>query len=94
MAGFLASLIGCASVSTGKVAKPLTPGARSDTSPSGLVLRGEENRRLTNRYVLVIDFTFENRTAGWLRIEEAALDFGSREIDAALSYPAGTDLIA
>jgi hypothetical protein len=86
--------LGCASVRTGTVAEPHEAGPIARASSAGIVLRGIENTRLSGGYVMVIDFTLENRTNGWIRVEDTALDFGSERLNASIYYPAGNDLIA
>ena len=49
---------------------------------------------MSSSYFGEIEFTFENKTAVWVRIENIALDFGSEKNNRAVSFPWGAQLDA
>jgi hypothetical protein len=61
---------------------------------SGLRISGEELTDLSSAYFGVLEVTFENSTADWIRVERVGLDFGSPAKNAAVTVPAGENLEA
>jgi hypothetical protein len=75
-----ASALGCASVKTGQYAVPLdATGALAKTSvtAAGLLISGTEVSDVASPYFGLLEITFENPTAQWVRIERTALSFGA-----------------
>jgi hypothetical protein len=90
-------LAGCARVQNAQPAVPLD--AQGKPAPatamnSGLRISGEELRELSSAYFGVLEVTFENPTAEWVRVERVTLDFGSPAKNATMGVPAGDDLKA
>jgi hypothetical protein len=90
-------LAGCASVPNREPAVPID--ARGNPAPattmgSGLRVSGEELRDLSSAYFGVLEVTFENPTAEWVRVDRVTLDFGSPAKNSAIVIPAGKDLEA
>ncbi len=59
----------------------------------GLLVSGSENTSLASAYFTMVDFTFENKGAEWLRIKKVAIDFGSPVSNADVRFPVGQDLL-
>jgi hypothetical protein len=86
---------GCAELHSGAHAVPLGPDGRATPSvglQSGLLISARQVADLSSRYFGAIEVTFENRSSQWVRIQQAALDFGSPERNAEVSVTAGEDL--
>jgi hypothetical protein len=86
----------CASVHSGNLATP-ADGATAAGDPHrtrlGLVVSGKELDELGSAYFGVVDFVFENRTEGWIRIKTVTLDLGSEARNREVFLPWGTDLV-
>ena len=68
---------------------------RSEHAPglrSGLLISGRQVTDLSSRYFGAVEVTFENRSSEWVRIQQAALDFGTADRNAEVSVTAGEDL--
>jgi hypothetical protein len=88
---------GCASVQNSEAAVPIDAQgnlAPATTMGSGLRISGEELRPLASTYFGVLEVTFENPTAEWVRVDRVTLDFGSAAKNSAIVIPAGNHLEA
>lgn len=94
---FTLSAVACASVQDRYVATPLgergAPAVRHD-AVSGLVISGEELESYGSEYFGMVQVTFENPSAHWVRIEKLVLDFGSDARNGIVSFPEGPEISA
>lgn len=93
---------GCANIHSGNYATedPQTDKARLDKSsiePTGqardLVISGLEIVPFSSKYLGILDFTFENRTSKWMRINSVSIDFGDPAVNSMVQVPVGSDLV-
>lgn len=87
--------VGCASVANREAAVPVTDQgqlSKSDVTPNGLRVSGEELDELASPNFGVLEVTFENPTQAWARIASVELDFGATAAKAEVSVPLGDDL--
>lgn len=97
---------GCATIhGAGTYAAPvngnLTPdsfsadlkGSSDKTTEKGLLVSGSENSSLSSEYFTLVDFTFENKSAEWLKVTTVAVDFGSEKANSEIRFPVGQDLM-
>jgi hypothetical protein len=87
---------GCAEMHTGAFAVPVDPAGRIAPTArlrSSLRISSRQVADLSSRYFGAIEVTFENTSADWVRIQAAGLDFGTPARNAAMSIPAGEDLM-
>lgn len=92
-------LSGCASVHNGNYAQVENSSKtksknESQRTSSGLIISGQEIKDLSSKFIAQLDFTFENKSNKWIRINQIKLDFGSNEANDKISFPVGTDLNA
>lgn len=92
--GSIILLSACASIRSGKYAEPEAKGQDKHASTSGVVISGAENASLSSTHFAEVDFTFENKSADWIRIKSVTLDFGDPALNEAVKLPVGNDLIA
>jgi len=88
---------GCASVRSSQLAMPADPVTGEwrrpgSKTPSGLVVSGEEKTQYATEHFGVLDVTFENTTAEWVRVKGLALDFGGPEYERHVRIPVGEEL--
>lgn len=63
------------------------------STEKGLLVSGSENTSLSSQYFTLIDLTFENIGAEWLRVTKVAIDFGSDKANSEIRFPIGQDLM-
>jgi hypothetical protein len=93
----LVALSGCATVAEGNLAKPVDLGGHFLATPataSGLVVHGRELTSLSSPDFGVLQFTFENPTDHWVRIDQLHVDFGSPAADRGVTAVEGDDITA
>ena len=93
----LVGLSGCVTVAEGNLAKPIDPGGHYLATPataSGLVVHGRELTFFSSPDFGVLEFTFENPTDHWVRIDQAHVDFGSTAANQGVTAIEGDDIAA
>ena len=70
----------------------LDGGQKAKKSKSDLIISGEINKALSSRYFAFFNFTFENNSSEWIRIEDIEVDFGNQRINENISFTYGKDL--
>jgi hypothetical protein len=93
----ITGLTGCATVAEGNIAKPIDLGGHylpSTTTGSGLVVHGRELTELSSPNFGVLEFTFENATDHWIRLDDVRLDFGDPVKNQGVTVPGGADMQA
>jgi hypothetical protein len=93
----LVALSGCATVAEGNLAKPIDLGGHFLATPattSGLVVHGRELTFLSSPDFGVLEFTFENPTDHWVRIDRVHVDFGSPAANQGVTAIDGDDIAA
>ena len=93
----ITTLSGCASVHNGRYAeqvdrKPVTKKRVNHVTDNGLSISGFKNERLSTKYFLVINFTFENITSKWIKVEGIELDLDDEVLNRHVSIPFGDDI--
>jgi hypothetical protein len=86
---------GCAELHSGARAFPVDAAGRitpHEHLRSGLLISARQVSDLSSRYFGAVEVTFENRSSEWVRIQQASLEFGSPERNAAVIITAGEDL--
>jgi hypothetical protein len=86
---------GCASIESAHPARPISPDGRPSQTretASGLVVSGEELDELSSTHFGVLAFTFVNPTNDWVRIDNVALDFGSKPRNDSIVLPFGEEI--
>lgn len=89
------ALTGCATVAGGPHGEYLdATGKPSDQAAQAAKLKvsAREMTSMSSRYFAELEFTFENPTAEWVRVEKIGLDFGSEKTNQAISLPWGSQL--
>ena len=56
-------------------------------------MSGRENNSLASEFITSFDFTFENKTSKWRRIQRVEIDFGSPEANQKLRFLVGKELL-
>lgn len=91
----LLGLAGCAEIASGPqgtsvdaLGRPSLEAAKA----APLKVSAGEISSMSSRYFGEIEFTFENPSGKWIRVEQVALDFGSEQNNQAVSFPWGTQL--
>lgn len=88
----LTILAGCASMHPGYLATPTnSPAAR--TQVGALVVSARELTEYASPSLGLVELTFENKSADWIRIQELALDFGSAAANQHVRIVVGDDLV-
>lgn len=95
---FLAILLGCANVHTGKYATQVGEQGekveqKGKLTKLGLIISGRERTELSSKYFGLLDFTFENCTQDWIRIKRIEISFGNDVVDENISITSGDDII-
>jgi hypothetical protein len=93
----LVALSGCATVAEGTLAKPIDLGGHYLATPataSGLVVHGRELTVLSSPDFGVLEFTFENPTDRWVRIDQVHVDFGGPAANQGVTAVEGDDIAA
>jgi hypothetical protein len=88
---------GCASVSSGPYGTRVDDNGHPANGPpavAGLKVSGTTIDQLSSPSFGVVELTFENESASWIRIRRARLDFGTARLNEAVAIPAGADLEA
>ncbi len=63
-----------------------------NTTSLGLVISGQEVDELSSKYFTALDFTFENTTPNWIRIEKIEVSFDNETLNNKIKIPVGGDL--
>jgi hypothetical protein len=95
VASVLMAASACASIQNSSVATPVTHQGKllyGQAAASGLVISGEELTDYSSRYFGLLELTFENKSANWLRVRRMDVDFGSPAKNRAVSLPWGADI--
>jgi hypothetical protein len=86
---------GCAEISSGPqgtsvdaLGRPSLEAAKA----APLQVSAGEVSSMSSQYFDEIEFTFENPSGKWIRVEQVALDFGSQQNNQAVYFPWGTQL--
>jgi hypothetical protein len=90
-----AGLSGCATVAEGRLARPIDLAGHYTATPataSGLVVHGRELVSLSSANFGVLEFTLENPTDHWVRIEQAHVDFAGPGANAGVTPVAADDI--
>jgi hypothetical protein len=93
----LLGLSGCATVAEGELAKPIDLAGHYTPSPatgSGLVVHGRELAGLSSANFGVLEFTLENPTDHWVRIQEVHVDFAGPAANAGVTVVPPDDIAA
>ncbi len=88
-------LASCATIESAHPARPISSDGlplQTRETPSGLVVSGEELDELSSPYFGVLAFTFMNPTNDWVRIDNVALDFGSKPRNDSIVLPFGEEI--
>src|SRR6185436_20481716 len=88
------AVAGCASVRSGKYARPLDSAGRMAEKPvtaSGLLISGQEVSDLASPYYGLLELTFENTTDHWLGIDRTSVSFDSWAADQVV-IPTGPEI--
>jgi hypothetical protein len=89
------ALAGCATIASGPHGEYLdAEGKPSAQAAKAAKLRvsAREMTTMSSRYFTELEFTFENPTAEWVRVEKIGLDFGGEKTNQAISLPWGSQL--
>jgi hypothetical protein len=92
---FLLGPAGCAEIASGPQGTSLDAlGRPSPEAARAAPLRvsAGEIGTMSSQYFGEIEFTFENPSGKWIRVEQVALDFGSEQNNQAVHFPWGTQL--
>lgn len=92
---FVLACTGCYGIQGQHVAIPVDAQGRlatTQTTPSGLIVSGDELSHDSSRYFGALSVTFENRTADSIRVDRVALDFPSIPHNDGIFIPWGDDL--
>lgn len=65
---------------------------KTGTTGLGLLISGEENQKMASRNFGVIEFTFENTTDKWVRINKISVDFGDEAKNSSIFITSGRDI--
>lgn len=97
---------GCASIHSGnyateEVRSETTPPNRQGVEPTAspdepekdLIISGSEVVPLSSTYLGILDFTFENTTSQWMRIQKVSIDFGDPTVNDEVQVPVGSDIV-
>ncbi len=85
----------CAGVQDRYVATPLDEGGQVEVrgrTASGLVVSGAEVSSYASEHFGLVQVTFENASADWIRIRRLTLDFGSAGASRAVTVTEGPDI--
>jgi hypothetical protein len=86
-------LSGCATVAEGRLAQPIDPaGHYAPATASGLVVHGREVVDLSSANFGVLEFTLENPTDHWIRVEQVHVDFAGPGANAGVTPVAPDDI--
>ena len=91
----IGSMSGCAGIASGAYGTDLDVGGRpvgAASNPAGLRISAGEVDSMSSTYFGEIEFTFENPTPHWIRIEQVKLDFGSERNNNDVYVPWGNQL--
>lgn len=91
----LSCSVGCASIASGKYARPIDEHGWLLDSPrtaAGLKVSAREIRSLASEHFGFVEVTFENTTSHWIHIESMNLRFGDLVKDKNVFVPWGTEL--
>jgi hypothetical protein len=87
----------CATVQDKYVATPLNERGQIEVrgeTASGLLISGEEATEYASQHFGLVQVTFENTSADWVRVGRLSLDFGHASTNAAVSVSEGPDIDA
>ena len=85
--------VGCASVHRGEFAKQYERvDQRARVSAGDIVLSGDEVTSMSSRYFTMLDFTFENISNEWVKVENINVSFLNDELDKNVTVPVGDKL--
>jgi hypothetical protein len=89
---------GCMTVAEGNVAQPIDLGghfvAPAAAPGTGLVIHGRELPELSSPDFGVLEFTLENPTDRWVRIDQVKVDFAGPAANQGVSVIEGADIVA
>jgi hypothetical protein len=89
------SLAGCASVASGPYGTHLDAAGKPSAAAAQsakLMVSAREIPEMSSRYFGEIEFTLENPTAQWVRVDKVVLDFGNPKINQSVYFPWGSQL--
>ena len=92
---FPLGLSSCASVASGPYGTPLDTAGKpsaAEAQAAKLKVSAREIPEMSSRYFGEIEFTLENPTAEWVRVDKVALDFGGPKINQSVYFPWGSQL--
>jgi len=92
---FLLGPTGCAQIASGPQGTSVDALGRPSlvaAKAAPLKVSAGEINTMSSRYFGEIEFTFENPSGKWIRVEQVALDFGSAQSNQAVSFPWGAQL--
>lgn len=88
-------LVGCASMASGPHGTYLDAAGQPSvaaTQAAKLKVSAREIPEMSSRYFGEIEFTLENPTAQWVRVDKVTLDFGSPQLNQSVYFPWGSQL--
>ncbi len=95
LACLILATAGCATIASGPYGAHLDaagkPSAEAEKAAK-LKISASEVTAMSSRYFAEIEFTLENPTAQWVRVEKVALDFGGEKANQSVSFPWGAQL--
>jgi hypothetical protein len=91
----LLDLVGCVPIASGPYGTHLDASGQPSSAAAQaakLKVSAREIPQMSSRYFGEIEFTIENPTARWIRMDQVALDFGSPKNNQAVYLPWGSQL--
>ncbi len=89
-------IMSCASIHSGNYAVPIEANGESQDkikTDLGLIISGSINHLYCTEYFGFIDFTFENQSDKWIRIQNVKIHFGNDDADRNIKFVSGVDLL-
>jgi hypothetical protein len=88
-------LTGCASIHKGKYAQEVGQDGKIKTgksTKSGIIVSGSEVKTMASKHFTQLDFTFENTTNSWIKVDKIKISYVNKKLDKLVKVPLGAKL--
>jgi len=91
----LVILTSCASIHDGHYAKEIGENGKvkkGKVTKSGIIVSGSEVTEMASNYFTQLDFTFENTTNKWIKVDKINISYENKKLDKLIKVPIGEKL--